>query len=456
MKRINYTIIIGLVFIFPFFMSYGQGARYTGEYIKSPTISHYRKSNFVIEGLEISADGTQSAISLDECENVIIRNCKFGPMPLTRAIYLNNCKNITIIDCTFENVQSGIRVSTSQGIKFEYNDVTNVLGKLKGSEHLGVMAQFINVYGAGNSISYNVCENLPGQSSTEDIINLFNSNGTAQSPIVVKGNWIRGGGPSGSGGGINLGDGFGSYQIAEDNILVDPGQYGVGIAGGHNMTLRNNKIFGKRQSFTNVGVGACNWYEEQGQSHSITVENNVINYTNKEGTVNIWWFYKNVEPIIGKETNRYDPYLTASILPDQIIGRARAGSPSNPGDGTPGGGSTPLPGEGDNEPEPEEQPQQPDPGESDKEPETPGIELPEINNHPSITIYMDRYDRVCVNIRGRLNKAEVIGANGSGEIIYQQSLTRFHTVLPGRAAPGTYYVYVKNGDKEHLKTLHIR
>src|SRR5690554_1712299 len=144
MKRINYTIIIGLVFIcFPFFLSYGQGARYTGGYTKSSAITHYRKSNFVIEELEISSNGNQSAITLDECENVIIRNCKFGPVPLTRAIYLNNCKNITIIDCTFENVQSGIRVSTSQGIKFEYNDVTNILGNLKGANHLGVMAQFI-------------------------------------------------------------------------------------------------------------------------------------------------------------------------------------------------------------------------------------------------------------------------------------------------------------------------
>ena len=455
MKRINYTIIIGLVFIcFPFFMSYGQGNRYTGSYTKSPAIQHVGKSNFVIEGLDIS-NTNGDAISLHDCENVIIRYNKFSSTA-KKGVYLYNCKNVTIIDNTFENVQSGLVASRSQGVKFEYNDVTNVLGRLKGANDVGVMAQLVEVYGAGNSISYNVNENLAGQSSTEDIINIYSSNGTPQSPIIVKGNWIRGGGPSNSGGGINLGDMSGSNQIAEDNILVNPGQYGIAISGGQNMTLRNNKVYGARQSFTNVGIVAVNWYENLGTANNITVANNTINYTHKDGYVNNWWIYQNVEPVINKETNRYDSNMTASILPDQIIGRARAGSPSNPGDGTPGGGSTPLPDEGDNEPEPEEQPQQPDPGESDKEPETPGIELPEINNHPSITIYMDRYDRVCVNIRGRLNKAEVIGANGSGEIIYQQSLTRFHTVLPGRAVPGTYYVYVKNGDKEHLKTFHIR
>ncbi|MDD4777218.1 MAG: right-handed parallel beta-helix repeat-containing protein [Fermentimonas sp.] len=438
MKRNNYTIIVVLLLIcFPFFMSYGQGARYTGEYTKSPVISHYRKSNFVIEGLEISSTNTQSAITLDGCENVIIRNCKFGPMPLTRAIYLNNCKNITIIDCTFENVQSGIRVSTSQGIKFENNDVTNIVGKLKGSNSLGQMAQYINVSGAGNSISYNVVENFPGESDTEDIINLYNSNGTAQSPIIVKGNWIRGGGPSASGGGINLGDGYGSYQIAEDNIVVDPGQYGIGLAGGHDIILRNNKIYGKSQPFTNVGLGACNWYDTKGQSYNITVENNVINFRNKEGMVNSWWFYKNVEPIAGKETNRYDPYLTANILPEQIIGRARAGMP--------GEGSTPLPGEV--EPKDEEP--------KDEEPTNPEFNLPDINNHPSITIYLDQFNRACINISGRLTSPTVLIADSRGNLIFQNKLTRFHTVLPNDSVPGSYYVYVKNGSYEHLKMLTI-
>lgn len=459
MKRIYYTLLASLIFIcFPFYMIYGQGARYTGEYTKSPIISHYRKSNFVIEGLEISNTGDASAIHLENCENVIIRNCKFGPSPLTRAIYLNNCKNVTIIDCTFENIQGGLRASNSQGIKFEHNDVTNILGKLRGSNSLGNMVQYINVQGANNSISYNVVENIPGQSSTEDIINIFNSNGTPESPIIVKGNWIRGGGPSGSGGGINLGDGYGSYQIAEDNILVDPGQFGVGIAGGHNMTMRNNKIYGRSQPFTNIGIGACNWYEEVGPSYNITIENNLINYRNKEGNVNIWWFYKNVEPIAGKETNRFDASITASILPSQIIGRARAGLPNNPGNGGSDGGSTPLPGDGsgpDQNENPGDNGNKPNPGDRGNGPEIPGLQLPEVNNHPAISIYLDRYNRVCVNITGRSISANVLAANSKGELIYNATLNRFHNVLPNRPSPGNYVIYVRDGNREHLQTLYI-
>ncbi|WP_298653408.1 right-handed parallel beta-helix repeat-containing protein [uncultured Proteiniphilum sp.] len=454
MKR-NYIIILGVVLLcFPFHISYGQGARYTGSYTKSAAIQHVGKSNFVIEGLEIT-NGDQSLIVLYNCENVIIRNNKLSGASIKRAISLDNCKNITIVDNTFENIQSGLVAHKSQSIKFEYNDMTNVVGP-EGGGTIGKMAQFDKVSGTGNSISYNVCENFPGKSSPDDIINLYQSHGTAQSPIVVKGNWLRGGGPSPSGGGIILGDFGGSYQIAEDNIVVNAGQYGISIAGGNNMTIRNNKIYGSRQSFTNIGLYAANWSESLGKSSNITVANNTVNYTNKDGVVNNWWFAGNVEPVIGKETNVYDRSLSASILPDKIIGRAR--SSSTPGNETPGGGSTPLPEENKpTEPEPTPEEQQPGNTDENEESDEPGTSLPEIKNDPSILIYLDKYNRVCVNNWGRLeSSATVTAANGAGEVIYSQSLTRFHTVLPTRPVPGNYTILVRNGNKAHLKTLYIR
>lgn len=424
MKQNYLTIVLPLLVIcFSVFNTYGQGARYTGDYTRSSAIQHVGKSNIVIEGLEISTKGDESCITLYNCENVIIRNSKFGPAHLNRAIYLYSCKNVTIVDCTFENVQSALIAGKSQGIKFEYNDVTNVLGKLKGSKSVGVMAQFNGVTGIGNSISFNVCENLPGESSTEDIISLFNSSGTLQSPIMVKGNWIRGGGPSLSGGGINLGDMNGSYQIAEENILVNPGQYGIGISGGNNITLRNNKVYGRRTTITNVGATACNWYREIAESFNITVAGNRINFTHRDGFQNNWWYAGNVEPVAGKETNVFDAGMNESILPDKIIGRARLLV---------------------------------EPDEEVKEEPTSGISLPDIDNHPSISIYLDTYNRVCVNSTGTLSPdANIIAANAAGEIIYRQSMTRYHTVLPYRPYPGTYYVLVRNGDKAHLKTLNI-
>lgn len=423
MKQNYLTIFLLLAICLSVFNTYGQGARYTGNYTPSSPIQHVGKTDFVIEGLEISTTGDEGCITLYNCENVIIRNSKFGPSHLKRAIYLYGCRNVTIVDCTFENVQSALIAGKSEGIKFEYNDVTNVLGKLKGSKSVGVMAQFNGVSGAGNSISYNVCENIPGESSTEDIISLFDSSGTLQSPIMVKSNWIRGGGPSLSGGGINLGDMNGSYQIAEDNILVNPGQYGIGISGGNNMILRNNKVYGRRSSITNVGATACNWYREIAESFNITVAGNRINFTHRDGFQNNWWYAGNMEPVAGKETNVFDAGLNETILPDQIIGRARLFE------------------------EPDE--------EVIEEPAT-GVSLPDINNHPSISIYLDKYNRVCVNSVGKISPdATITAANAAGEIIYSQSLIRYHTVLPYRPYPGTYYILVRNGKKAHLKMLNI-
>jgi hypothetical protein len=97
----------------------------------------------------------------------------------------------------------------------------------------GQFVQFDHGSGAGNEIAWNRGVDEEGASNAEDIVNMFMSNGTVDRPINIHNNCFSGGGPSQSGGGILLGDGGGSYQIAQDNVLINPGQYGVAIAGRH-------------------------------------------------------------------------------------------------------------------------------------------------------------------------------------------------------------------------------
>lgn len=441
MNKSKFKFLLSISFLLLIIQaSYGQGSRYTGEYKKSEPIKYVGKSNIVIEGLEISGSNEHS-IALYDSENVIIRNNKLGPSFSKRGVYLYNCKNITIEDCTFENVQSGLTASNSQGIKFQYNDVLNVLGDLYGGTDTGSMVQFIQVSGSDNSISYNVCENISGKSAPEDIINIYSSNGTAGSPIKIKGNWIRGGGPSKSGGGINIGDWGGSHQIIEDNILVNPGQYGIAISGGNNMTLRNNKVYSKKEHYNNVGMIVYNWYDkEAGESFNITSSNNRINYTHADGYINNWWIPENQGIVSGKETNTYDKTLTASILPDKIIGRARDNTSSEPGDGS---------GDNTNPDNPDLTPPPVDGGGDNNSGSGPEVDPdPDEVFDPSITIYLDMFKRICVNTQGRVQRsAQVEVFNEKGNKIHSQRLKGYHTVIRKRFGSGIYDVKVKNGTK---------
>ena len=216
-----------------------------------------------------------------------------------------------------DSVESGVVADIGSGIKVTYNNVKNVLGPMPR----GQMVQFGNVNGSGNCINYNNGENILGQSHPEDEISLYMCNGTAQDPIQVVGNWIRGGGPSGSGGGIMTGDMGGSYILVQDNILINPGQYGITIASGHHITIKNNKIYSKKLPFSNVGLSAYRQYPID--TYANTISDNEVNFTNKDGVLNNMWNAGNAGDVLGWDTNKYNQNLTESVLPSKIIGANR-------------------------------------------------------------------------------------------------------------------------------------
>ncbi len=268
-----------------------------------------------ISSLEINNPGGH-CIKLSNCSNITIRNCKLGPSK-GEGVFLSNCTNITVTYCTMDSVESGVVADIGSGIKVTYNNVKNVLGPMPR----GQMVQFGNVNGSGNCINYNNGENILGQSHPEDEISLYMCNGTAQDPIQVVGNWIRGGGPSGSGGGIMTGDMGGSYILVQDNILINPGQYGITIASGHHITIKNNKIYSKKLPFSNVGLSAYRQYPID--TYANTISDNEVNFTNKDGVLNNMWNAGNAGDVLGWDTNKYNQNLTESVLPSKIIGTNR-------------------------------------------------------------------------------------------------------------------------------------
>jgi parallel beta-helix repeat protein len=302
--------------------AYVPGAAATATAAATPATSSYIASTPIIltgaHDLTISGKSIigalAPAITLINCYNIHITNNKLYNSTDV-GIHALGCKNITIDYNYFTNVSSGVYIeqTTSGGIVVDNNQFLNMIGPFPR----GQFVQFNNVSGPGSSISNNKGENIFGQSYAEDAINLYQSNGTAASPIMITGNWIRGGGPSSSGGGIMLGDNGGSYLTATNNILVNPGEYGMAIAGGNNNTLSNNSVYGKQQYFTNVGiyVNSINGYTVS----NCTVENNQVNFFNANNYNNNAWLAPGTNKPVGWDGNTWGANINESILPAVII-----------------------------------------------------------------------------------------------------------------------------------------
>ncbi|RYF99129.1 MAG: right-handed parallel beta-helix repeat-containing protein [Chitinophagaceae bacterium] len=241
------------------------------------------QSNVVIENLRFE-DIDGNPLYIKGSNNITIRNCFFNKASM-EAIVIENSSNVKVENCLFNGVTTGVYALSSESIRVDDNQFVNVRQRSSGGR--GQFVQFNGVSGSGNSVSNNEGENFAGESDPEDLISLFRSSGTASSPIVVRNNMFRGGGPSASGGGIMSGDYGGSYQIVENNTLLDPGQYGIAAAGGSNISLLNNKIFAKQQPFTNNPLYV--WAQQGAECSNITVKGNRVTWTDKSGTKNNGW-----------------------------------------------------------------------------------------------------------------------------------------------------------------------
>jgi parallel beta helix pectate lyase-like protein len=284
----------------------GAGPNPAIKYTTSPAITLNGGHDMVISGI------ITPSITLNNCYNITIKNCKIGPNKLT-GIQTDACSNIHIDSCYITQVSTGVYALNSQGVS-----VTNCQAlNMQGPFPKGAFVQFDGCSGGGNRVNYNKFQNIFGQSLPEDAISMYKSSGLDSDPIQIFGNWIRGGGPSLTGGGIMLGDQGGSDIIAEGNKLVDPGQYGMAVSGGTNMTIVGNSIYAKAQSFTNVGL--YYWNQSGQPSSNVTIGGNRVNFTSgKYGINNTFLAPGNTTPT-GWDTNILNAAIGESLLPANII-----------------------------------------------------------------------------------------------------------------------------------------
>ena len=173
------------------------------------------------------------------------------------------------------------------------------------------MAMVAFVHGPGIRINNNININVRNESQTEDLVNTYKSNGKPDDPIQVNNNIFYGSGPDHiSGGGILLADAGGAYQEARNNIIVNPGSYGLAFVEGHHLVFANNKVYSDdQQPFTNIGV-MIGWGTD---NEAIEFSNNEITYwqgTHWVGEPHLYPYEffgdGSGQDVIGWDTNKFD------------------------------------------------------------------------------------------------------------------------------------------------------
>ncbi len=241
------------------------------------------QSNVIIENLKFE-NITGVAINIFSSNNITIRNCLINRATL-EAISIENSNNIIIENCLIIGAEAGVYVLKSQVIKVRNNQFVNM--RMRPNESRGQFVQFNEVTGSGNIIENNKGENFAGESNPEDLISLYKSSGLSTSVLTVRNNMFRGGGPSASGSGIVAGDNGGNHVLVDNNTLLDPGQAGIAVAGGRNITISNNKIYARQQPWTNNPLYV--WNQSATTCSNITVKTNRVNWTDKNGNINNGW-----------------------------------------------------------------------------------------------------------------------------------------------------------------------
>lgn len=241
------------------------------------------KSNIVVENKKFSYSTGVTIKLYSGANNIIIRNCYFEGSA-QEIIELENAYNITIENCLMKKGLSGVYAVGSQNVK------------IRNCQFLNMRIRYVNggFAGRGTFVQFNSCsggelidckgENFAGESDPEDMVSCYNS-----SNIVIRNNIFRGGGPSTSGGGIIMGDNGGNNCVAELNTLMNPGQYGMAIAGGTNMKILNNKIWSDQKPWSNNPLYAWAQGNQVGISANATVAGNKGKWIDRNGGTNNGW-----------------------------------------------------------------------------------------------------------------------------------------------------------------------
>ncbi|CAM4170372.1 hypothetical protein [Deinococcus marmoris] len=225
----------------------------------------------------------------------------------TSGMYINRFEGNAALGQTIKILRNKV-----QDVDGRYVDRT---GRTTGSRYNVQAVQLNRVVGVPNiEIAWNAMVNQPGKSAPEENINLYETSGTASSPIRIHNNYIHGAyavdplkDKAYSGGGIMLGDGSekdlsvaGGHTEVYRNQIINTSNQGVAIAGGHDQHVWQNRILstgrlpgGEIIPTANVGIYVWDILGGARQSPPTffgnSVQDNLIGWTRFHGNGNAWY-----------------------------------------------------------------------------------------------------------------------------------------------------------------------
>jgi hypothetical protein len=173
---------------------------------------------------------------------------------------------LSVTHCTMHGVSFGVYIASSKMASLTIKD--NVADNLDDRESNGyggylpnqrVLGHYIQLNGVslpnGGEIAWNQMINSDGVASVEDIINFYQSQGTAENAVVVHDNYLQGAFSSGqtttayyTGGGIQMDGSSNDASTAtgfiqlNNNTIVHLAGFGISIAAGHDISVTGNRI----------------------------------------------------------------------------------------------------------------------------------------------------------------------------------------------------------------------
>jgi len=253
-----------------------------------------------------------ASVELIECQRITIRNCWIHNSERC-GVTTYKVQQLLVQGCRLENVATGVYAIESQGIQVVGNFARNVRGPFPR----GQMAQFDTVTGAGNAIRGNYVINDRGMSHPEDDISLFKSAGEPESPILIENNYLVGDPTQGSmdksenGSGIMLGDYGGAYLTCRRNVVISAGQVGIGVAGGHDIRVEDNLVYGEKSNVSNNGLYA--WNQSKEPCEHVSILRNRVSWVSKNGEEASWWLGSGVADLQQKENQFADATLAGQL-----------------------------------------------------------------------------------------------------------------------------------------------